>query len=540
MFKVLIVDDEPIIRKGLRNILNWKQLNCEVCGEASDGIKGIEMVRELLPDIIITDIRMPEVDGLAMIKEIKSLVPDSKIISLTGYRDFEYLQEAIKLSVFDFILKPSKIEELTSVIGRAVKELKFQKERNEEIGKLQRLFEQNVPILREKLLYDIIYGINTDYDEINDKMELFGIEIGKFILIIVEKELEEVSDKKLDQVSKHLYQFGIMNTFDEVFSDDFDVINISLNDKLFAFILQTTKDVGDCNELINTKTAYLQDIIQNCFGFTVTVAVSSEGQGAAQLSEKLKECQQALEHKFYIGSNTIIFYKDLNSFFVCKDYSMLESYQKKLMEGIKSGNIKNVREVLDDICEYINNLGVADKEYLKNFYWTTISSINSIRISVLAADSDKASENRDISSLYKMIEKCDNIKDLNGILEEVAVNISEKVNNYNNKSMKLVLRKAMDFIHEHYNEQVTLNEVAEHIYVSTFYISRIFKKELGKNFVDYLNEIRIEKAKELMSEIKYKTYEIAELVGIPDAHYFSKLFKKYEGLTPTEYRDSLK
>lgn len=127
--------------------------------------------------------------------------------------------------------------------------------------------------------------------------------------------------------------------------------------------------------------------------------------------------------------------------------------------------------------------------------------------------------------------------DLNSLLEDVSEKMVQKVNNYNNKSLKLILRKAIDYIHEHYNEPVTLNEVAENIYVSTFYISRMFKKELGKSFVDYLNDVRIEKAKELLRDVKYKTYEVAELVGIADAHYFSKLFKKYSGMTPSEYRE---
>jgi two-component system response regulator YesN len=101
------------------------------------------------------------------------------------------------------------------------------------------------------------------------------------------------------------------------------------------------------------------------------------------------------------------------------------------------------------------------------------------------------------------------------------------------------LRKAIEYIHEHYNEQVSLNEVADSIYVSTFYISRMFKKELGKSFVDYLNDVKIEKAKELLKDIKYKTYEVADLVGISDPHYFSKLFKKHSGMTPSEYRETI-
>lgn len=540
MFKVLIIDDEPIIRKGLKNIINWKQFGCEVCAEASDGMEGREMIKKLLPDIIITDIRMPEVDGLTMIREIKELISESKIVILTGYRDFDYVQEAIKLGAFDFILKPTKIEELTTVIGRAVKELRFQKDRSEEINKLKRLFEQNIPVLREKLLYDVIYEINTDVDEIMAKMELFNVKIDKFILVVVENDGEEDAEKSVTQFDRHLYQFGIVNTFEEIFSDEFLVTAINLNSSGIAFIIQPSEAKKEYFDIINKKCVYLQEIIQNCFGFTVTVAVSSDGQGPLQLPSKLKECREALEHKFYIGNNSIIFHNDISTFFKYEDYSILEKYQKALLEGIKSGNERIVRGKLQDISVYIDGLNALNKEYIKNFYWNTISSINNIRISIAAADNGKKIENRDISNLYHMIEKCDSIRDLGSILEEIALNVAAKVNSFNNKSIKLILRKAVEYLQMHYSEQITLNEVAEYAFVSTYYISRMFKKELGKNFVDYLNEIRLEKAKELLKDVKFKTYEVAELVGIPDAHYFSRLFKKHEGLTPTEYRDSLK
>ena len=171
MFKVLIIDDEPIIRKGLKNIINWKNYECEVCGEAVDGHEGSELIQKYLPDIIITDIKMPEIDGLSMIREIKSKVPDSKIIILTGYRDFDYVHEALKLGAFDFLLKPSKIEELTAVIAKAVKELKFQRDKVEELEKLNVLFKENIPVLREKLLYDLVYEINTNEKDIIEKLE---------------------------------------------------------------------------------------------------------------------------------------------------------------------------------------------------------------------------------------------------------------------------------------------------------------------------------------------------------------------------------
>lgn len=536
MFKVLIIDDEPIIRKGIKNIINWKQFDCEICGEASDGEEGKDMINEHHPEIIITDIRMPETDGLTMIREIRNVVPECKIIILTGYRDFDYVQEAIKLGVFDFVLKPSKIEDLTAVVERAVKELQDQINRAQELEKLKKLFEQNIPVLKEKLLYDIIYDINPNRDELLTRADLLGICINRFILLVAEIDNEDEKEK-MSQRDSHLYQFGVINTFMEVLSDLFDTTSIPLHEKGAAFILQIPENTPSYMEQINEKCVYLQEMITNCFGFTVTVAVSSEGNGVMQLPEKLRECHEALEHKFYLGNNTTIFHGDMNGFIKFEDYSGLEKYQKLLLDGIKTGNEQIVKARLDDIFSYTNSLEHVNMEYLKSFYWSTITYINNIRLSVARVADDKKVEGIHMLSTHKLIEASDNCLELNDLLREVSFSITEKINRYNNKSIKLVLRKAMDYLHQHYNEPVTLNEVAEKIYVSTCYISRMFKKELGINFVDYLNGIRMEKAKDLLQDPRYKTYEVAEMVGISDAHYFSRLFKKYEGLTPTEFRE---
>ncbi|HEY8350672.1 MAG TPA: response regulator transcription factor [Clostridia bacterium] len=538
MYKVLIVDDEPIIRKGLRNIINWKNFGCEVVAEAADGLDGLELIREHKPDIIITDIKMPETDGLSMIRQIKKDVPDSKIIILTGHRDFDYVHEALKLGVTDFLLKPSRIEELTSAISRAVKELKFQNQRSEELDKLSQLFMQNISVLREKLLYDIIYEINTNRDDIKEKLELFQTRQGNFLMLLVQNDAEESDGSDISQYDRHLYQFGIINTFIEIFSDKFDVLHVTLDTVGIAFIVMPREGVEDeLAETINKKCTYLQEIINNCFGFTVTIAISSEGSDFTELPQKFGECRAALEHKFYLGNNSIIYHSDVNTFFRYDDHSMLEKLEKALLEGIKSGNETAVEGRLKDIYSYIRNIDPSQKEFIKNFYWNTITSINNIRLSLMSSEDGRKVEYTELSGLYGLIEKCSNADELHTLLEESARSVVSKVNNYNNKSIKLILRKAVEYLQTHYHEPITLNEVAEHTFVSTYYISRMFKKEMGKNFVDYLNELRIEKAKELLKDVRYKTYEVAEKVGIPDAHYFSRLFKKYVGMTPTEYRE---
>ncbi len=533
MFKVLIVDDEPYIRKGLANIINWKQYDCEVCSEAGDGVEGLEKMQEEQPDIIFVDINMPEINGLTMIRRAKEILPESKFIILTGYREFSYLQEAIKLGAFDYILKPSKIEEISEVLKKAVMELRYVRESEKERQKLKQNFEESIPILKEKLLFDIIHGSPLNSGELEAQLQMYGMDFSEYVVMIVQMDGEVKSQDQIYQ--RQLYQFGIVNTVEDIFSDRYRVNKVVLNTKEVAFIVQPLKGEGQFIQKVNAYVEDMQKLIQSCFDFSVTVAISSVGKGAKALKEKAKECYEGLSYTFYLGKSSIILYKDLDTFYKSDNPSELNQFEKKLIHGIRTGNEDKVFKILEEI-----RLEVEQKrnepDQVKLFYWNLIYSINHMRVSIKLLEKEQKSQADKLTSLYHLIEKSTNVNELQELLEQVAKTIVGRINQYNMKNINVILQNAIEYINENYRLPITLNELAEHTYVSTYYLSRMFSKELGKTFIDYLNEVRIEQAKQLLVDDGFKTYEVAERVGISDAHYFSKLFKKYTALTPTEFK----
>ena len=521
-----------MIRKGLRNVINWNELNCEIAGEAGDGKTGYSLIEKIKPDIVISDIRMPEMDGLEMVKMVKNLNINSKIIILTGYRDFDYVHEAIKLGAFDFLLKPTKINELVSVIKRAVTELKLETDKINEYEKYKRLFEDNIPALREKYLSDLMNGIELDLDSISEKKKLYKIEFNSFVLVLA--EINQVSKESTSD--KCLHRYGIINTFEDLFSDTYNVLNICINYDTVGFIIVLDQQNDTAIKDISTKCSDLKDIVNKCFGFELTVAISTKAICLTELPNKYKQCKDAIEKKIYLGENLIISYQDIDNFIKFDEHENIENLQIRLLKDIKVGNRLKVENDLEEINKAIQDISTTDISYIKNFYFNTISSINNIRYTLNIKEELDTPE-PDTSTLYNLIQSCNNINDLMDILNQGALDITLKVNTFNSNSIKTSLKKALEYLRQNYNQPVTLNEVAEKVYLSTYYLSRIFKKELGMSFVDYLNDLRIKKAMELLKNTDYKTYEIAELVGINDPHYFSRLFKKYSNKTPTEYRE---
>ncbi len=532
MFNVIIIDDEPVIRKGLKNIVNWDRMNCQVVGEAPDGQSGCELIRKFKPDIIITDIRMPEMDGLEMVEAIRDIVPQSKIIIVTGYRDFEYVHESLKLGAFDFILKPTRVEELNSIIRRAVAELKLSLQKKEEYYKYKELFKQSIPILREKFLYDLLNEITTDTEQIIQKKDLYEIPFSEFVLVLI--DFASFNRKNGDKTfNSHLNRYGIVNTFKELWEDASHILEINLNDNIIAFMIKSNGQ--DITQII-IKCRELQQIINRCFGLEAAMAISTHANGMEELPAKYRQCQKAMEHKFYVGDNSIIYYEDLDQFVHFQEQQNFEKLQKKLIRDIQSGNRAGVDIDLQEISRALNKTGNSNEENSKLFFFQVFTSIKNM-VNYFKNSNHNQINGLDIASLCSTIQKCEKSGNLEDILRQTSIDLTNRVHLYNSNSIKQSVKSAVRYIEENYNSPLTLSEVAENVFLSTYYLSRMFKKELGKSFVDYLNEYRIEQSKKLLRETHYKAYEIAELVGINDAHYFSRLFKKHEGITPTVYRD---
>ncbi len=511
MFKVLIIDDEPFIRKGLVTIINWKQYGCEVCGEASDGVEGLEKIRLLKPDIVFVDINMPEVNGLEMIRLSKEVIPSSKFIILTGYRDFSYLQEAIKLGAYDYILKPSKIEEISDILKRAVFELKLKEEETIEIDQLKEKFEASMPILREKLLSDIMSGYEMTDEEMFHQAKLYNIDLKEFLVMYVSIDSDYLNKEQAAQ--KHLYQFGVGNTVLDLFGDSFQVEKVMMNPQTIAFIIQKCQSC----EVKLDQAAYIagnvQQLIERCFDFTVTMTISDVGYGIESLYDKAQECESSLAYRFYMGPSSIILYQDFKGFYRNNDLSKLKQFEKQLTMVIQAGDEVQVLAILEELKQEVRAYS-AHPEQIKHFYWTVVYNMNHIRRSIKSLDQSTEGVSSDMNSLYKLIEDSNNIEEIHDLLVTVAVTMTKRVGQYNQQNINITLQKAMQYLRENYNHSITLQDLADEVKGECFeisimalrFISTVFSEEkqwidmyvhhIGKTIFD--EEKKISKRSELM------------------------------------------
>lgn len=535
MIKVMIVDDEPFIREGLRKTINWKSLHCSVVGEAENGIEAIEKIDMFMPDIIITDIMMPGYSGLELTKYIKDNHPQIKIIFLTGYNDFSFAQQAIKLGAFDFVLKPTDTDELEKVISKARNEIVKCNSEMIQHEKLLEVIEVSLPILKDKFIADLLYSNSVSADETEEKLQFFGIKIESFIIMCVEIDNFIELNKKSTEEEKLLQIFLVKEKTEELLKrcKFKGIINYIHN--TFSVILQFSKDESD--EILKTSIISISEELRNKFenssAFTISIGISHYYDKVSNIKRAYNEAIKCLENRFYIGNNTTIHIDDIFSFE--SNMSKNEIQTKQILDAIRSANTEKAKAELNNIIKIFSQIN--NKEYVFNICTEIIASISRLYCELYGNMSDIYEEG---AIPYDRIFGCTSLTDLISILENILNKVSESINKLLNTQTRKVISKALDFINKHFNEDITLNDVSEHVYMSPWYFSKLFKKETGETFTEFILKCRIEKAKELLkSRIELKAYEVAELVGFNDARYFGQIFKKVTGLTPTEYRDNI-
>lgn len=535
MIKVLIIDDEPIIREGLRRAVDWKRLQCEVIGEAENGVEAIEKIRLLLPDIVVTDIMMPGLSGLELTKYIKENHPAMKIIFLTGYNSFSFAQQAIKLGAFDFLLKPTNTVELENIIERAREQIV---KRNKEVSRqeeLKRMLDTSLPMLMDKFVSDLLYSNLDTIDEVRRKMQFFGIQLESYIILAVEIDNSSEMEERFTEEERFFYMFSVKERIQELLNRCKLKSIINCNQNTFSVIL-----LFGCNESEDLLKASIISIaeelrnkVENYFPFTVSVGISHCYSDVSDVKRAYREALLCLENRFYIGNNSTIHVDDI---FHYESVSIkYDINTTNLLEAIRSGNTEKLKTELSVILQVLSQNN--NKQYVRSICMEMIIGCSRLYCDIYGAMEDLFEGG---TVPFDRIIGCSAAADLFHILETTIGNIIKSIHSLQSSQTRKVIAKAFDFINLHFNEDISLGDVAGYVFMSPWYFSKLFKKESGETFSEFLLKVRINKAKELLkANLELKTYEVAEKVGFNDSRYFGQIFKKVTGMTPSEYRESL-
>lgn len=523
MIKILLADDEHIIKKGIREHIDWEALGAVVCAEASDGKEALRMVQEHQPHIIISDIKMPYVNGLEMIEEVKKICINCSVIFISGHDEFSYVQKALTLGALDYILKPIDPLYLQERLKEIIKSIHT---RNKEQSALEhskkaqmRQFLQSITLGNESPL-QIRKNLLSMSEEVKHKwFYILSLQIDLYYHI-AGKHVEQ----NADIIRREFYH--LVDVFD---SSSVYRISESLSSYEICLICDSQ------SELKEKLQQGLQSIhqITKKFGFSVTIGVSNPLTSLKELHRALIDAQNALELKFIKGGDAIYHAKDYE---VYRSTFHGEQYLPDttlLMQALKEGNVDALKEQFEHIIENI----LTNKEPKRALHYLSAEVLHHI-IEIL--------KKRDLSidevfdnpiNQWAELGKIQTVQDFSERFIEQLISVSMYIAKRRDYHASQILDQAIGYIKEKYCENsLSLEEVAKSAGMSPCYFAVIFKQQTGKTFNRYLTDVRINIAKDLILYTDEKSYEIGPKVGYDNASYFSTVFKKTTGMSPSEYK----
>ncbi len=541
MYRIVIADDEAYIRDLVAKSINHSDLGMEVVGCAEDGTAAIEMIKELKPDILITDICMPAISGLDLIKQVKDTGVNLKTVIISGYDDFAYAKTAIQLGVTNYLLKPFLPGELFEVLEKIKEELENNAALLRNMTKLQNQFEDNVLFIREKFLKDIIQNTAVKKNLIEEGRNLrLDLAANYYCTGIVRIHSESAANKSNLENQNVVGEFLIV-TKDKYFEETVKTYAVSLNDNQLAILFCSSHtDIFEFNVSIKSSIEKINSSLIKYYNMQLVCVLGKIYPKLEQAADSYEEALSVFKYIIPEG-NCVIHYDEARQI---KDTKSLKD-QKKPME-LKEELILNIRlakkekalTVLDTILEYYESLFAASQEFVSLSIFELVFSIDNALLE--SGSTYQVWQDVNMKKYFKDQILCGTLLDTKILLENyVSKRCEEFTSIIANQGDKLVYDIKTLIDHNLGNEEFNLENASSKLFFSPNYIRQLFKQKTGEGFMEYLIRRRMERAGELLKDPLNKIQDVSAGTGYSNQRYFSSCFKKFYGCTPTEYRDKM-
>lgn len=519
MYKLVVVDDEMAIRMGMCNYIDWNAMGFEVTADFEDGKETIDYLADHPVDVILTDIEMAEVSGLELAKYIYENKLPVKVVILSGYKEFEYARKAIQYNVEHYLLKPIKMNEVQEVFKKIRLDLEHRVAEQEMNLSREKNFMELLPELQEQFWIGLLVGGLHSKDSIVKKQKMLQLDFNPGMpcaIIDVQIEIEEENNQWYYKQREN--RFNLINN---IFGDNKDEIKYYpayLSSDILKIIAITKQNltINEFNENLNLQLQEKRDSVEKLLKLKIITSIEKIFSNIMELSEYKYKLQAHVQKRTAAVR------------LVPEDYERLKQKYKLLMETINDGDFDELDNLVDNIFFEFRNLPIEQvRQLLINMFSLLSSKFMKMSSELWVAMNEKVDYQKVLD-----IENRDTLKHTCKDLLKATIEIVKKKQNDVSKS---IVEKAVRYMKKHYGEEISLESIADRYFLNPTYFSRLFKQYTGTTFMDYLIELRMEKAKELIALGKYKVYEVSQMVGYRSDKYFFRVFKHYTKQSPSEY-----
>ena len=518
--KALIVDDEAIVRIGLKSIINWAEEGFDCVLEAGNGIEALSLVQNEAPDLIITDIKMPEMNGLELIEALREKQNGASIIVLSSYGDFEFVRQAMKLGATDYILKLQMTEDSLSQTIRSVMANKRTSNSKDIQG-----FSRTLQYLQSKMLRDALILGGEAQQILSDMAEALELCIDPQNCILAVLRYEAVDASPTDAEHKRIFKSALTNTIQEICKAKYPFHSVDVDERKLCLLLSGNHERNMSTDAFKPYASLIVEMLLNYMNLSSTICLCHVGPDGLHRAYVQNEAAYGL-HDLCIPKENVYDLSILNRFpqvlhnadaFRC----CLQTVTSLFHEAIAAQDIDQfktrIQREIADAFQRSKTAGILLLIALQSCASSTACSAH-IRMPVPMP----VKKDIDVQTALQVSEG----------MVQVLSEIMRQIPHYPH-----VIKEAIKYIEGHYYESITSKDVAQHVGLSSSYFSALFRQAVGSNPSDYIIDFRLRKAKQLLKESNYRIYEIAEMVGYENNYYFNRLFKKVVGCTPKEYRN---
>lgn len=520
MYRLVVVDDEQAIRRGMCNYIDWNAMDFEVVADFEDGKETIEYLNEHPVDVVLTDIEMAEVSGLELAKYIWQNKLPVKVVILSGYKEFEYARKAIEYNVEHYLLKPIRMDEMQNVFGKIKTELDEQKQLSEKEQEKAKDFKELLPELQEQFWVSLLVGGLRQKENIIKKKEILALNFNvsaPCAIVNVSMEMSEDTSQMYYQQRNNRY--NLLNNI-------FGMENGGLNYHPVYLSAESLKVIVTSEQ--EMEQAVFEEKLQNELekkkaevSLLLTVDIETK------IDEIYPSISDLAERKFTMQMH--VQERDGKRIrLVQEDAERLQQKYRLLMEIINDGDFEALENLVENLFFEFRKF---PQEELKQLIIDMFSMLSHKFMKMSMEMWQDVKDHMD----YQRIMEAEDRKALKAVCLEMLGKINEIMEDYQNQVSRNVIDKAAQYMKEHYSEDLSLEMLADQYYLNPTYFSRMFRKYKGVTFTDYLIELRMRKAQELLLQGKYKIYEVSQMVGYKSDKYFYRVFKQYTNQSPTEF-----
>lgn len=533
MYKLLIVDDFELDRTKIKKIINsWSEQIVNIVGECENGEEALRFLERIQVDIVISDIEMPYMNGLKMAKSINEKFGSSiKIIFCTLYNEFKYAQEAIYANSFGYILKPVQSDELLGCIRRVTGEILKEITLKNDYNDLQNTLESFKPVIINNFLRDILYGINTCETDIWEKARYFGLSLcrGCFGIIYIEIDDYEIITVGQSIDEKQLFSIRVYESIKKI-TDQIKYFHITRIDEMHFVVIASESEQGYLNKRIYNCSERISDMAE-AMGISLSISISDACTKAEDIKNLYEQSKFIMRYKFSMGKGKIFSSDDIPEKTVFDNIDTT-SLQKDIRYLVSSGNRTEIEQYID---ENIKNMsGKANYNSLRNYCFSIVLCIrftlseNNVNLSEVFTDENL---------IWDKLQKFETILDAANWIKNMLYFANEHLAKKSSSKNTAIVDEIKKYVLNNIDKSVGLDDLAVELHYSPNYLNYVFKLAYGETISDFITDSKIEKAKEMLGDVRNKVQYISDSLGFSHAAYFCSVFKKKTGITAKEYRE---